>query len=76
MGASHEEIDIEVAIRTYADTKDAQEVAGILSQSDRVLQLRATVADAYGWEEYIKQAQDYIRQVQADARQRFSPVLD
>ncbi|MGV2391239.1 MAG UNVERIFIED_CONTAM: hypothetical protein LVR29_33200 [Microcystis novacekii LVE1205-3] len=41
-----------------------------------VLQLRATVADAYGWEEYIKQAQDYIRQVQADARQRFSPVLD
>jgi hypothetical protein len=76
VGVSRQEIDTEVAIRAYADTKDIHEVASILSQSDRVRELRATVADACGWEEYIKQAQDYIRQVQADARQRFSPVLD
>jgi hypothetical protein len=67
VGVSHEEIDIEVAIRAYADTQDTHEVASILSQSDRVRELRATVADACGWEEYVRQAQDYIRQVQADA---------
>jgi hypothetical protein len=69
-----QEVDIEVAIRAYADTRDVYEVATLLSQSDRILEWRATVPDSCGWEEYIRQAQDYIRQVQADARVRSNQV--
>jgi hypothetical protein len=70
VGASSQDIDVEVAIRAYADTKDTHEVAGILSQSDRVRELRATVADACGWEEYVQQAKEYLRVIQDRANER------
>jgi hypothetical protein len=62
-----QEVDVEVAVRAYGDGFNSQEVATILSQSDRVLEWRASVPDSRSWEEYVRQAQDYIRQVQADA---------
>jgi hypothetical protein len=70
VGVSRQEIDTEVAIRAYADTKDTHEVAGILSQSDQVRELRATVADACSWEEYVRQAQGYVRVIQNEANKK------
>ena len=74
VSASRQEIDIEVAIRAYADAQDLHEVAGILSQSDRVREWRATVPHSRSWDEYVRQAQDYIRLVQADAHDRWRQI--
>jgi hypothetical protein len=75
VGASRQEIDICVAIRAYADARDSHQVAKILSQSERVLEWRATVPDTRSWDEYVRQARDYIRQVQADAHDRWRKNL-
>ncbi|MGH2413465.1 MAG: hypothetical protein ACRDEA_07205, partial [Microcystaceae cyanobacterium] len=60
VGASHREIDIEVAIRAYVDACDSHEVVGILSQSDRVREWRASVPTSRSWDEYLSQASDRI----------------
>lgn len=65
--ASCQEIDIEVAIRAYADTEDPHEVATILSQSDTVREWRATVPHSRSWDEYINQAKNYVRVIQSAA---------
>jgi hypothetical protein len=66
-GAARQEVDVEVAILAQAETNNPHEVAIILSQSNQVREGRASVPDSRSWEEYVRQAQDYIRQVQADA---------
>jgi hypothetical protein len=66
-GASRQEIDIEVAVRAYADTQDPHEVATILSQSDTVREWRAAVPHSRSWEEYLSQAKDYVRVIQSKA---------
>ncbi len=74
VSASHQEVDVEVAIRAYADAQDLHQVAGILSQSDRLREWRATVPHSRSWDEYVRQAQDYIRLVQADAHDRWRQI--
>ncbi|MEG3437854.1 hypothetical protein V0288_12070 [Pannus brasiliensis CCIBt3594] len=64
---SPRDIDIEVAIRAYSDGRDSHEVAGILSQSDRVREWKASVPDPG---EYIGLAREYLRQVRSSAEQR------
>lgn len=66
-GAARQEVDVGVAILAQAETNNPHEVAIILSQSDQVRDWRGSVPDSRSWEEYVRQAQDYIRQVQADA---------
>ncbi|MBE9171195.1 hypothetical protein IQ238_28050, partial [Pleurocapsales cyanobacterium LEGE 06147] len=69
--ASRPEIDVEVAVRTYADGKESQEVVAILSQSERVLEWRATVPDTRSWDDYVRQAKEYVRVIQNEAYERF-----
>ncbi len=71
IGSSRQEIDIRVAIRAYADGKESQEVVAILSQSEHVLQWRATVPHALSWDEYVRQAKEYVRVIQNEAYERF-----
>jgi hypothetical protein len=71
VGASRQSIDIRVAIRAYADGKESQEVVAILSQSEHVLQWRATVPHALSWDEYVRQAKEYVRVIQNEAYERF-----
>ncbi|MGK7873459.1 MAG: hypothetical protein AB4426_09135, partial [Xenococcaceae cyanobacterium] len=72
--AASQEVDVEVAILAYAQTNNPHEVAIILSQSDQVREWRASVPDSRSWNEYVKQAQDYIRYVQADAHKRWRQI--
>ncbi|PSF28338.1 hypothetical protein C7H19_24720 [Aphanothece hegewaldii CCALA 016] len=65
--ASRQEVDIEVAIRAYADTQDLHEVATILSQSDTVREWRAVIPHSRSWDEYLNQAKNYVRVIQAEA---------
>jgi hypothetical protein len=65
--ASGREIDREVAVRAYLNGADSQEVTCILSQCDRVIQMRETIPKLYGWEEYLAKAKEYVREVQTEA---------
>jgi adenylosuccinate synthase len=71
VGTSTQEIDIEVAIRAYADTRDVYEVATLLSQSDRVRGWREKASDAQNWNEYVINAKKYVRMIQDKASERF-----
>jgi len=68
--APRREIDREVAVRAYRDGADSQQVTCILSQSDRVLQMRETIPKLYGWEEYLAKAKEYVREVKAESLER------
>jgi hypothetical protein len=68
--APEREIDREVAVRAYRDGADSQAFTCILSQSDRVLQMRETIPKLYGWEEYLAKAKEYVREVKAESLER------
>ena len=68
--AAPQEVDLEVAILAYVDTNAPHEVASILSQSDQVRQWRATVSDSRSWDDYLRQAKEYLRVIQAQAHER------
>jgi hypothetical protein len=69
-GAARQEVDVEVAILAQAETNNPHEVAIILSQSDQVREWRATVPDSRSWEEYVRQAKEYLRVIQDRANER------
>ncbi len=68
--APRKEIDVEVAIRATADGQDKIEVMSILAQSDLVRAWRETVPSNIGWDDYVKQARDYVRIIQDEANKR------
>jgi adenylosuccinate synthase len=56
-----------VAVRAYADTQDLHEVATILSQNDTVREWKAAIPHSRSWDEYLNQAKNYVRMIQAAA---------
>jgi hypothetical protein len=67
---SPKEIDVEVAVRATADIQDNTEVMSILSQSDTVREWRDTIPSSRSWDDYIKQARQYVSMVQGEANKR------
>ncbi|MDV3002854.1 MAG: hypothetical protein N5P05_004509 (plasmid) [Chroococcopsis gigantea SAG 12.99] len=63
--APPQEVDIEIAIRAYGDTKDPREVSTILSQSDTVREWRSGVPELRSWDDYINGAKSYLTVVQS-----------
>ena len=68
--ATPKEIDIHVAARAIADIQDKVEVTSILLQSDVVRGWRATVSQSQTFEDYKKQARDYVNAIYNEANRR------
>lgn len=64
------EIDVKVAVRAIADTQDNTEVMSILSQSDTVRDWRQSVPTERSWDDYLKQAREYVSMIQTQANKR------
>jgi hypothetical protein len=65
--ASYQEVDVQVAVRAYKDNCDSYQIANILSQGDQVREWKANVPSSLSHEEYLNQAKEYVRYIQADA---------